>query len=217
MPVGAVIFDFNGTLSNDEPVLARVYQELLGELGRPLTFDEYYEHLAGHTDEELFNRWLGHSSRELIDERVRRYNALVSDGSTVDEDVRAAVLWAAERMPVALVSAALRDEIEPVLSSSGLREAFSLVLSQDDVTRGKPAPDCFLLAARCLDVPIADCLVFEDAPAGIAAAEAAGASVRVISATHTHPMATPHPMHAGYAGLAWTQDGDGWLRLQDRA
>lgn len=177
MQVGAVAFDFNGTLSDDEPVLARVYQELFAELGHPLTVDEYYEQLAGHTDEEMFNRWLGRSSRELIDERVRRYNALVSDGSTVDDDVRAAVRWAAQRLPVALVSAALRDEIEPVLRSSGLRDAFSVVLSQDDVTRGKPDPQPYLLAAERLGIDPSELLVFEDTDVGVASAKAAGAYV----------------------------------------
>ena len=57
----AVIFDFNGTLSDDEPLLARVYQEQFAELGRPITEAEYYEHLAGHTDEEMFRRWFGHA------------------------------------------------------------------------------------------------------------------------------------------------------------
>ena len=66
----AVAFDFNGTLSDDEPVLARVYAQLFAELGHPLTAAEYYEHLAGHTDEEMFVRWLGASSDELI--RLRR-------------------------------------------------------------------------------------------------------------------------------------------------
>lgn len=177
MQVGAVAFDFNGTLSDDEPVLARVYQGLFAELGRPLTVDEYYEHLAGHTDEEMFNRWLGRSSKALIDERVRRYNELVVDGSTVDEDVRAAVRWAAERLPVAVVSAALRDEIEPVLRSSGLRDAFSVVLSQDDVIRGKPDPQPYLLAAERLGVEPAELLVFEDTDVGVASAKAAGAQV----------------------------------------
>jgi beta-phosphoglucomutase len=175
--VGAVAFDFNGTLSDDEPVLARVYQELFAELGRPLTVAEYYEHLAGHTDEEMFNRWLGHSSRELIDERVRRYNELVVDGSTVHDDVRAAVRWAAEQVPVALVSAALREEIEPVLRSSGLREAFSVVLSQDDVTRGKPDPQPYLLTAERLGIDPSELLVFEDTDVGVASAKAAGAFV----------------------------------------
>jgi beta-phosphoglucomutase len=175
--VQAVAFDFNGTLSDDEPVLARVYSELFAELGHPLTPDEYYEHLAGHTDEEMFVRWLGESSEELIRERVRRYNTLVSDGSTVDEDVRDAVRWAAARMPVAVVSAALRDEIEPVLNASGLRDLFALVLSQDDVTRGKPDPQPYLLAAERLGLSPDELLVFEDTDVGVASAKAAGAWV----------------------------------------
>ena len=179
----AVAFDFNGTLSDDEPVLARVYSELFAELGHPLTPDEYYEHLAGHTDEEMFIRWLGESSEELIRERVRRYNTLVSDGSTVDEDVRDAVRWAAARMPVAVVSAALRDEIEPVLNASGLRDLFALVLSQDDVTRGKPDPQPYLLAAERLGLSPDELLVFEDTDVGVASAKAAGA--RVVGLTRT--------------------------------
>jgi beta-phosphoglucomutase len=173
----AIVFDFNGTLSDDEPVLARVYQELFAELGRPLTVDEYYEHLAGHTDEEMFNRWLGYSSAALIDDRVARYNALVSDGSTIDDGVRAAVRYAAERLPVALVSAALRAEIEPVLQASGLRDLFALVLSQDDVTRGKPDPQPYLLAAERLGLAASDLLVFEDTDVGVASAKGAGAYV----------------------------------------
>jgi beta-phosphoglucomutase len=181
--VQAVVFDFNGTLSDDEPVLARVYAELFGELGRPMTADEYYEQLAGHTDEEMFIRWLGASSDELIRERVRRYNELVSDGSTVHEDVREAVRWAAARMPVAVVSAALRDEIEPVLAAAGLRDLFALVLSQDDVTRGKPDPQPYLLAAERLGVLPSELLVFEDTDVGVASAKSAGA--RVVGLTRT--------------------------------
>jgi beta-phosphoglucomutase-like phosphatase (HAD superfamily) len=58
------------------------------------------------------------------------------------------------------------------------------LIAGEDVQSGKPAPDCYLLAAERLGQRIEDCLVFEDAPAGIEAAETAGASVMVISATH---------------------------------
>ena len=58
-----------------------------------------------------------------------------------------------------------------------IRSRFDTILTLDDVTRGKPAPDCFLLAERQLGVEPAQCLVWEDAPAGIAAAEAGGAKV----------------------------------------
>ena len=171
----AVVFDFNGTLSNDEPVLAQIYVELFGELGAPLTEAEYYEHLAGHTDEEMFMRWLGRSEDQLIAERVRRYNERVADGSTVDADVRAAVAFARERVPVALVSAALIDEIAPVVAAAGLD--FDVVVSQDDVTTGKPDPEPYLLAATQLGVAPTELLVLEDTDVGVASAKAAGAYV----------------------------------------
>ncbi|MFL5952663.1 MAG: HAD family hydrolase [Gaiellaceae bacterium] len=173
--VKAVVFDFNGTLSDDEPVLARIYIELLGELGAPLTEAEYYEHLAGHTDEEMFTRWLGRSDASIIAERVRRYNERVADGSTVDADVRAAVAFAKERLPVALVSAALIDEIAPVVSAAALE--FDVIVSQDDVDHGKPSPEPYERAARKLGVDPSELLVFEDTDVGVASAKAAGAYV----------------------------------------
>src|SRR3954468_12669734 len=118
----AVIFDFNGTLSDDEPLLARVYQEQFAELGRPLTEAEYYEHLAGHTDEEMLIRWFGHSDPQVIEERVARYNRLAADGSTVDAATTAALRFAASRLPVAIVSAALRSEIDVVVEGAGIRD-----------------------------------------------------------------------------------------------
>ena len=173
----AVVFDFNGTLSDDEPLLARVYQELFAELGKPLTEAEYYEHLAGHTDEEMLTRWFGHSDPAVIDERVARYNRLAADGSTVDERTRDALAFAASRAPVAIVSAALRSEIDVVLAGAGIGEHIALIVSQDDVEHGKPDPECYLLAARLLRVEANAMLVFEDTDVGVAAAKAAGAHV----------------------------------------
>lgn len=89
----------------------------------------------------------------------------------------------------------------------------AILVAAEDVSRGKPAPDCFRLAAERLGVDARDCLVFEDAPAGISAAEAAGATVVVISATHHHPLQTPHAAIASYDGLGITVDDRGWVVL----
>ena len=183
MTVAAIAFDFNGTLSDDESVLAEVYEELFAELGRPLTAEQYFRELAGHTDEEMLIRWFGESRDEWIDERVRRYNARVSDGSTVGEEMREAVRYAAARVPVALVTAAMRAEIEPVLAASGLADAFAAVVSQDDVTNGKPDPEPYLRAAAALGVEPGVLLVFEDTAVGVASAQRAGA--RVVALTRT--------------------------------
>ncbi|RRH94673.1 HAD family hydrolase [Mesorhizobium tamadayense] len=90
----------------------------------------------------------------------------------------------------------------------------AMMVSAEDVTRGKPAPDCFLLAAERLGVEARDCLVFEDAPAGIAAGEASGASVMVISATHVHPVVTQHASIATYDGIGVVIDERGWIVIE---
>ena len=142
-------FDFNGTLSDDEPVLARVYGELFAELGRPLSEPEYYEQLAGHTDEEMFTRWFGHADPTLIAERIARYNRLAADGSTVHEEVREAVRYAAERVPVAIVSAAARSEIDAGRRGGRPRATLlTLIVSPTTSTNGKPHPEGYLTAAR---------------------------------------------------------------------
>ncbi len=149
MNATAIAFDFNGTLSNDEPVLLAVYQELFAELGHPLSEAEYYEHLAGHTDEEMFSRWLGHADPALIADRVERYIARVSDGSTVDDEARAAVRFAAARVPVAIVSAAIRSEIDAVVAAAGILDAITLIVAQDDVRRASHTPSATSRLRAC--------------------------------------------------------------------
>jgi sugar-phosphatase len=87
------------------------------------------------------------------------------------------------------------------LEAAGLTAPERMVTAED-ITRGKPAPDGFLLAAERLGVSPHECLVFEDAPAGIEAAEAAGAAVAVVTATHTHPAGTRHPAVRSFDGLS---------------
>ena len=90
------------------------------------------------------------------------------------------------------------------------------MIAGEDVQRGKPAPDCFLLAAEKLGQHIEDCLVFEDAPAGIRAAEAAGAMLAIVTATHRHPVPTPHHAIEGYHGLQVHLDTAALLTIADR-
>jgi mannitol-1-/sugar-/sorbitol-6-phosphatase len=100
----------------------------------------------------------------------------------------------------AIVTSSPRELAIRRLDATGLPHPRILVTGED-VENGKPAPDCFLLAAQRLRLPIEDCLVFEDAPAGIQAAEAAGASVVVVAAAHARPMETAHLSILGYDAL----------------
>ncbi|MFC6446992.1 HAD-IA family hydrolase [Shinella zoogloeoides] len=88
-----------------------------------------------------------------------------------------------------------------------------VIVTAEDVTKGKPAPDGYRLGAARLGFEPTDCLVFEDVPAGILAGEGAGAHVAVITATHHHPIETGHPKLESYEGVAPEVDGDGRLRL----
>ena len=81
----ALVFDFNGTLSHDEPVLYAIYADLFAEHGRPLTEADYFGRLAGNTEEAIIGGWLGVEGerlRALVEERIERYRRL-ADGSTV--------------------------------------------------------------------------------------------------------------------------------------
>jgi beta-phosphoglucomutase len=186
MPVRAVAFDFNGTLSDDEAVLCEIFVELFAEHGRPLSAQEYFDLLAGHSDPEIVRRWLGpgHPDVEaVIEERIRRYRAAVADGRTVHDPVRQAVRYAAERVPVAIVSGAMRAEIEPVVAAAGLAPLFRGIVAADDVVHGKPDPEGYLKALPLLGAEPADVLAFEDTEAGIESALAAGLRVIAVRGT----------------------------------
>ncbi|MBS7542590.1 HAD-IA family hydrolase [Ancylobacter oerskovii] len=114
-----------------------------------------------------------------------------------------------------IVTSATRELAEARLAAAGLPPPVQMVCAED-ISRGKPAPDGYLLAAERLGVRAADCLIVEDAPAGIAAAEAAGGTTLVITHTHHHPLATPHVTVPDYLGLAATAGADGRIRLTCR-
>jgi beta-phosphoglucomutase len=176
---GAVTFDFNGTLSDDEPILYQIFADLFAEHGRPLSAEEYFDQLAGLSDPEIVSTWLGHDHpdvEEVIGERIARYQTMVADGSTVPEAVRDAVRYAAARAPVAVVTGAARCEVEPVLAAAGLAGSITAIVSSDDVADGKPHPESYLRALELLDGNLrpGEVVAFEDTEAGVASAKAAG-------------------------------------------
>ncbi len=151
---------------------------------------DYYETLAGNTEEAIIGGWLGATGDELaalVAERIRRYGVAVADGNTVTAAMRHAVRHAAAHVPIAVVSGAFREEIEPVLAAAGLRELFAYLVTADDVVNGKPHPECYeLLVARLGDgVAPEHVLAFEDTEAGITAAK--GAGLRCVAVRGTLP------------------------------
>jgi beta-phosphoglucomutase len=164
----ALVFDFNGTLSHDEPVLYAIYAELFAEHGRPLTETDYYGRLAGNTEEAIIGGWLGVDGDELeglVDERIERY----------------------VRVPVGIVSGAYRREIEPVVEKAGLADVVAHIVAADDVAHGKPDPEGYLRMVELLGDGLrpAEAVAFEDTEAGIASA--LGAGLRCLGVRGTLP------------------------------
>ncbi len=177
MAVLAVVFDFNGTLSDDEPILCEIFMHLFAEHGKPMSAQEYFDRFAGLSDPEIVRTWLGKDHPDVeavLAERIRLYGEAVADGSTVHEHVREAVRFAASRVPLAICSGAARAEIEPVVAAAGIANCFRAIVSSDEVTRGKPDPEGYVKALAALGADPADSLVVEDTEAGIASACAAG-------------------------------------------
>jgi len=175
--VSAITFDFNGTLSDDEPILCGIFQALFAERGRPLTEDEYYDHLAGLSDAAIVEGWLGADYPDVagaVAERIRRYCALVADGSTIDERAREAVRHASASVPLAVVSGAALAEIAPVLAAAEIAGCFRTVVSADLVRQGKPHPESYHIALERLGAAPGEAVAFEDTEAGVASAKAAG-------------------------------------------
>ena len=107
----------------------------------------------------------------------------------------------------AIVTSAPRALAEARLSAAGLPMP-EILVSAEDVADGKPDPACYRLAASRLGVEAGACLVFEDAEAGIAAAEAAGAAVLVVVAGHTR-----HPAIADFEDLVPSVAADGGISV----
>ena len=184
--VSAITFDFNGTLSNDEPILCKIFRALFHERGRPLSEQEYYDELAGLSDEAIVTTWLGDDYPDVhgaVAERIRRYREVVEDGSTIEESAREAVRYAAAKVPLAIVSGAALEEILPVVRAAGIEQLFQAIVSSDGVVHGKPHPEGYLRAIDLLGVAADEVVAFEDTESGIASAT--GAGVRCIAVRGT--------------------------------
>jgi len=183
LAIRALLLDFNGTISDDEALLCSILQELFAEQGKPLSPEEYYERLAGLSDPEIVEQWLGPGHDDVVARKIELYRERAGDGATVSPEAREAVLKAAEHVAVVVVSGSARVEVETVLEAAGLSDAVSSLVAAEDVERGKPAPEGYLRALELLGIPAEDAVVVEDSDVGVAAAKAAG--LRCIAVTGT--------------------------------
>ncbi|GGD95445.1 glycerol-3-phosphatase [Aureimonas endophytica] len=208
---GAFLFDMDGTIVNSLAVVNRVWSAWARK-HNVADVEEFMRTMHGIRAVENIRR-LGLPGIEIEREAEAITIAEMEDvDGILPIEGALAFLSALPEGRWAIVTSAIRELALKRLAAAGLPVPRVLVTAED-VAHGKPAPDCFLLAAERLGVPIGDCLVFEDAPAGIKAAEAAGAAVAVVTATHSHVLETPHPSFADYGRLSLVANEPDGLRF----
>jgi len=188
------IFDLDGTLVANMPLHAEAFA-VFGERHRlPRFTEDLRARLDGKRNRDifpiLFDRELtADEQRRFADEKEGLYRELARGRlSPLPGLVRLLDLLDRRGLPAALATSAPLENVAYTLGELGLASRLTRVVRSDSVPRGKPHPDVFLAAAQLIEIPPAECLAFEDAPAGVLAARAAG--MRCIALTTSFPEET---------------------------
>jgi beta-phosphoglucomutase len=179
-PLHAAIFDMDGTLVDNMRYHSEAWVALSQRLGINATAERFEREFAGKKNEEIFPILLGRNVppeelAQLAEEKETHYRKLYAPHLSLmrgAESFIARLQGAGIRLAIATSAPAGNRTM--VLDGLGIRSLFARVVGAEEVSRGKPAPDIFLAAAKALDVEPSVCVVFEDAVNGIIAARAAG-------------------------------------------
>lgn len=176
----AILWDMDGTVLDSEPAHEAAFHAAIGELGLHLP-DGFHDALLGASGDQvhaaLASAGLALSLPDWTALKARHY---ATQGHRITRrlpSAEVALTLAAEGHRMALVSNSTAQEVAMNLAVTRMASAFALTISREDVARGKPAPDGYLLAADRLGVAPGDCLVIEDSPTGARAGLAAGMTV----------------------------------------
>ncbi len=184
------IFDMDGVLVNNAPYHIRAWKQLGKELGRELA-DDAIRAVFGQRNKEMLAALMGrnftpeelarHTARKEIiyREMIRPHLQPVDGLPEFLADLKQ------EGIRTALATSGPRENVDLVLRSLHFESCFNAVVTGADVSRSKPDPEIFLLAARCLGVPAEKSVVFEDSTAGVQAARRAGCLCIAVATTHS--------------------------------
>ncbi len=174
----AVLWDMDGVLVDSAPFHFQAWQGLFASLGREVS-EADFRRTFGLRNDAILRDLLGDlppaEVQRLAARKEELFRRAARRGITPLPGALALLRLLQKRgVELALVSSTPCANIELVLRSLGLETTFATVVGEEDVTRGKPDPEGFLLAAERLAVPPAECVVIEDAPAGVEAAKRGG-------------------------------------------
>ena len=189
--IAAVVFDLDGVIVDSEQVWDEVRERYVRELGGTYT-EAATRDMMGMSSPE-WSRYLAESlgvpgtpaeiNTAIVERMLERYG----EAPPLIPGAVEAVRRCAARWPLAVASSSNPELIEVVLDAAGLHDAIPVVVSSQEVARGKPAPDVYLEAARRLEVEPHACAAVEDSHNGIRSANAAGLRVIAIPNPHFPP------------------------------
>jgi HAD superfamily hydrolase (TIGR01509 family) len=186
MLIRAVIFDMDGLMLDTEPLYRFAWKRASAECGYDLT-EEIYKQLVGRSRKDGFEALVDAFGTEFplrkFQDCVRKREASAFSGTPIAKKPGLDSLLTfleSRNIPKAVATSTERHRALPTLNSVGLLQRFETVVVGDEVARGKPFPDIFLLAAQRLGVDPAACLVLEDAESGVVAANHAGMQVYMV-------------------------------------
>jgi HAD superfamily hydrolase (TIGR01509 family) len=200
-----ILFDFNGVIIDDESQHCDALIATLSECGYALDRDTYYREYLGFDDRECFRFTFERMGRprdettllEAVARKHAAYERAIRNSMRLVPGAAEFVENAAlDGFQMAIVSGALRSEIELVLELADLRPHFAEIVAAEDVAACKPDPQGYNRAREMLDIAPKRCVVVEDSLPGLNAARAAGLRCAML--------ATSHPEDAcGEADLVW--------------
>jgi beta-phosphoglucomutase len=188
-----ILFDFNGVIIDDEPQHCEALVATLAEYGYSLDRETYYRDYLGFDDRECFRfsfqrmgrPWNDDDVSEAIARKHQLYEHAVRSSLRLVPGAAEFVENAAlDGFQLAVVSGALRSEIDLVLELAGLRPHFCEVVAAEDVSACKPDPGGYQRARQLLDLPPSRCVVIEDSLPGLLAARSAGLRCAMLATSH---------------------------------
>ncbi len=203
MSLKAVLFDFNGIIINDEPIHEKLIEQLLIEENLLMRSGEFRKFCLGRSDRACLKEILAQRGRYVaegyIDQLLqRKAQAYLRELEALEElpiyaDTRELIVKMGQSyLKMAVVSGAVRSEVEMVLGRAGLAQYFRAIVAGDEIKTSKPEPDGYLFAIERLNqlepelnLQPEECLAIEDSFAGIEAAKRAG--IPVVGVAHTYP------------------------------
>ena len=186
----AVIWDMDGVIADTAPYHLKAWQKAFREKGVDFTEDDFRRNFGKRNDSIIKNTLGSQIAQDEIEAIARRkettYRRVARERVTPLPGAIALMKSLMERgFKMAIASSAPIANIRLITRELGIGDFFQAIVTGQDVAKGKPSPQGFLLAARRLGVAPANCIVIEDAIAGITACQRAG--MHCIAVTNTHP------------------------------